>query len=44
MLTQSYTGFFRLILQVHGGNNVPAAFFSETVKASTAIKFGTLTN
>ena len=42
MLTLSYTGFFRLVLH-GGGHKVPAAFFSETVKA-TAIKPGTLTN
>ena len=41
-----YTGFFRLVLQGGGGgggHKVPAAFFSETVKATT-IKLGTLTN
>ena len=42
MLTLSYTGPFRLVLH-GGGHKVPAAFFSETVKA-TAIKLGTLTN
>ena len=41
-LTLSYTGFFWPLL--YGGRHkVPAAFFSETVKA-TAIKLGTLTN
>ena len=47
-LTLSYTGFFRLVLHGRGGggrggHKVPAAFFSETVKA-TAIKLGALTN
>ena len=44
-LTLSYTGFFRLVLHGRGGgvHKVPAAFFSETVKAN-AIKLGTLTN
>ena len=43
-LTLSHTGFFRLVLHGGGGGHkVPAAFFSETVKA-TATKLGTLTN
>ena len=44
-LTLSYTGFFMLVLHGGGGGalKVPAAFFSETVKATT-IKLGTLTN
>ena len=42
-LTLSYTSFFRLVLRVdwEGGHKMPAAFLSETIRA-TAIKLGTL--
>ena len=46
-LTPSYTDFRRLVLHGaagrEGGNKVPAAFFSETVKP-TVIKLDILTN
>ena len=47
ILTLSYTGFFRLVLQGGGGGGSAAqsarGLFSETVKATT-IKLGTLIN
>ena len=45
ILTLYSTGFFRLVLKGEGGggHKAPAAFFSETVKATAIIIF-TLTN